>query len=70
MYDASSCNSRRAYSGILDGGPLEFIMVVMEANSEGRLFSKTFPVLDLASSKENINEALEVEGTLVEGPTS
>lgn len=70
MYDASSCNSRRTYSEILDGGPLEFIMVVMEANSEGRLSTKTFPVLDLASSKENINEALEVEGTLVEGPTS
>lgn len=39
----------------------------MGADSEGELSSRMFPVLDPATLKENINKALEVGGTLVEG---
>lgn len=45
------------------------IIVVMGAESKGGLSSKPFPILDAASLKENINETLELRGTLVEGPT-
>lgn len=71
MCDANSCSSKWVESGILDGGPPRVtIIVVMGADFEGALSSKTSLVLDYTPSKENINEASRVGDTLVEGPTS
>lgn len=51
---------------MVGGPPRVTMIIVIGADSKGGHFSKIFPVLDLATSKENIKEALEVGGTLVE----
>lgn len=44
--------------------------VVIESDSERRLSSRTFLVLDPTPSKKNINDDSNIGGTLVEGPTT
>lgn len=42
----------------------------MGVDSKGGFCTKTFPVLDPAPLKENINEASKLGGTLIEGLAS